>query len=1018
MGSIRRSVAAFAAMFLPLAAASPMPGGDAPLSAPAPPPGFAVPWAEDRVATVRSSAREDAAVKAAKGYEARGRRLIGVPVAPMEPGAPFVTAAQLHWQALESGGAVARFRVASSGAKGLRLGIAFDPEARGVQLRFRGSDESTVAGVLEARGSRSLAWGPVAVGAHVDVEAFAPPGLDWSAAGFSVVEVSHLFQHPLARNKALGDSAPCERDVACYSLGTAASNNQRATVLIAVTDGGSTYSCTGTLLNTRSNAGTPYLLTTADCVPSAAAAATINTWWGYQASTCGSGAPGNFVRQANGATLLERNTTTGFSFVRLADAVPSIGWRSGWDPAEAAVGTPIVAIHHPEGDLKKMSVGSITRSGATPYVRFTTGVTENGSVGSGIFHGDQYLTGILIGGSSSCANPSAEDFYAGFSEIYPALRRYLDDNAPQAPSNYSDIWWNPQESGWGLTIADHETQLFVVWYTYRQDGSPTWFVIPGGTLSQGRRIFTGDAYQTTGPRYDGPFNPAFVTVTRVGSITIDFAPTGLAPGTALFTYSIAGVSGTRQIQRQPFGDAAPAWGSDFTDIWWDSNESGWGLTLSQHGNNVFGVWYTYDTSGQPLFLVMPGVTFTGSASFTGALYQTTGPYFGAPYDASRVTVTQVGNASIDMQSITGGSRRAQFRPTVRGVSLVRNVTPQPFGNSSPGNTQPQTFTLTVGLAGTGSGSVTSNPAGIACPGTCSASFPRGSTVTLSASPLAGSRFTSFTGTCSTAATSCAVTMSANASVTATFERLPAPSTLAITAVVPLPNARPGVSYSSRVATATGGTPPYSFMSDTFANGAPPLGMIIDLNGFLTGTPSSSYTSRQTFTFGVCVRDIQATSRCTTNTIVVDPQPPQDGTIRWNVGNQCNNGSAVEYKFHDRVNRWVWPSATTHYVSNYNDPRSVSLSCTSGANVCLGARSSGLSWGVGYDGTSGCSDCCGTCDGRTYSYTFACGGTPPPSGPGQCTGLLGGPRACQPCNSDADCGGNICWTGARPAPFCG
>ena len=82
-----------------------------------------------------------------------------------------------------------------------------------------------------------------------------------------------------------------------------------------------------------------------------------------------------------------------------------------------------------------------------------------------------------------------------------------------------------------------------------------------------------------------------------------------------------------QIQRQPFGDRAPAWGGDYTDIWWNANESGWGLTLAQHGNNVFGVWYTYGTDGKPLFVVMPGVTFTAPNAFSGTLYTTTGPPF-------------------------------------------------------------------------------------------------------------------------------------------------------------------------------------------------------------------------------------------------------------------------------------------------------------------------------------------------------------------------------------------------------
>ena len=36
--------------------------------------------------------------------------------------------------------------------------------------------------------------------------------------------------------------------------------------------------------------------------------------------------------------------------------------------------------------------------------------------------------------------------------------------------NYSDMWFNPSESGWGVTIADHETDLFAVFYTYDTDG--------------------------------------------------------------------------------------------------------------------------------------------------------------------------------------------------------------------------------------------------------------------------------------------------------------------------------------------------------------------------------------------------------------------------------------------------------------------------------------------------------------------------------------------------------------------
>jgi len=79
----------------------------------------------------------------------------------------------------------------------------------------------------------------------------------------------------------------------------------------------------------------------------------------------------------------------------------------------------------------------------------------------------------------------------------------------------------------------------------------------------------------------------------------------------------------------------------------------------------------------------------------------------------------------------------------------------------------QQLTLTVSKAGTGSGTVTSSPAGINCGTTCSAAYNSGTSVTLTATSAAGSTFTSWSGACSGTG-SCVVTMNAARSVTATF----------------------------------------------------------------------------------------------------------------------------------------------------------------------------------------------------------------------------------------------------------
>jgi cellulose 1,4-beta-cellobiosidase len=90
-----------------------------------------------------------------------------------------------------------------------------------------------------------------------------------------------------------------------------------------------------------------------------------------------------------------------------------------------------------------------------------------------------------------------------------------------------------------------------------------------------------------------------------------------------------------------------------------------------------------------------------------------------------------------------------------------------------GTTPPPAYALTVAKAGTGSGTVTSSPAGISCGATCSASFASGTSVTLTATAASGSTFAGWSGAC-TGTGACTVAMSAAQSVTATFAGAPPP----------------------------------------------------------------------------------------------------------------------------------------------------------------------------------------------------------------------------------------------------
>jgi hypothetical protein len=98
---------------------------------------------------------------------------------------------------------------------------------------------------------------------------------------------------------------------------------------------------------------------------------------------------------------------------------------------------------------------------------------------------------------------------------------------------------------------------------------------------------------------------------------------------------------------------------------------------------------------------------------------------------------------------------------------------------------PVSHTLSVTKAGTGSGTVTSNPAGIDCGASCSYDFAETTLVTLTASPDSGSTFTGWSGAC-TGTGSCQVTMDAAKSVNAGFATTPPAFGLSCTTLQPKP----------------------------------------------------------------------------------------------------------------------------------------------------------------------------------------------------------------------------------------
>ena len=119
-----------------------------------------------------------------------------------------------------------------------------------------------------------------------------------------------------------------------------------------------------------------------------------------------------------------------------------------------------------------------------------------------------------------------------------------------------------------------------------------------------------------------------------------------------------------------------------------------------------------------------------------------------------------------------GSQFGGWAGACSGAATTCTVTMTEAQNVSATFTHEPTSMLTVAKAGTGSGTVTSNPAGISCGATCSAIYANGTTVTLTATPESGSSFSGWSGVCAAnASATCVVTMDSAQSITASF-RMP------------------------------------------------------------------------------------------------------------------------------------------------------------------------------------------------------------------------------------------------------
>jgi chitodextrinase len=403
--------------------------------------------------------------------------------------------------------------------------------------------------------------------------------------------------------------------------------------------------------------------------------------------------------------------------------------------------------------------------GLTVALTWSPSTDDVGVVGYDLLYGSFFLgtfsdtTLVLIGfkpGTPYVFTVKARDAAGNLSLASNAttvlLAALKDTTPPTAPTNLRStsvtatsisLAWNPSSDDVGI----------VVYQVY--SGSTVVGTAPAGTTGTVSGLSPGTTYGFTVVAKDAAGNTSasssVVSVTTTSaSQSISVNVGGAATGTFLADADFSGgttYSNTNTIDTSLVSSSVPA--AVFqSERYGPFTYSIPGLTAGSPYVVTLYFAETYlSAAGARLF----DVAINGAKVLSGFdIYAAAGAQNKAVAQSFNATADGSGQVTI---AFTAG---AVENPKACGIAVASGSLP--------------TYSLNVSKSGAGAGTVSGG--GINCGGTCTASVVSGTSVTLTASPSSGSSFSGWSGACSGTSPTCAVTMSAAQTVTATFGTAP------------------------------------------------------------------------------------------------------------------------------------------------------------------------------------------------------------------------------------------------------
>jgi hypothetical protein len=307
---------------------------------------------------------------------------------------------------------------------------------------------------------------------HLVIELNAGPGSS-PVSSCHISEISYVYKHVPDFLKNRGTSDDCEVNINCPE-GDNWQFQKHGVIRIYVKQGGGYFWCTGALLNNTLQNNEPYLLTADHCAPTASPddLAQWVFYFNYEAPECENPTINPVPNSMTGAEKLANASTSGSDFLllRLAEDIPDNyePYFNGWSIEDIASPNG-VTIHHPAGDIKKISTYTQQIQSSTWFSTPGThwqviwsetetdwGVTEGGSSGAPLYDNFGRIIGSLTGGQAACEDngtgtgPDQPDYYGKFS--------YSWDQNGNDPSQQLKYWLDPINAG-VTTLPGKNTKL-------------------------------------------------------------------------------------------------------------------------------------------------------------------------------------------------------------------------------------------------------------------------------------------------------------------------------------------------------------------------------------------------------------------------------------------------------------------------------------------------------------------------------------------------------------------------------